>query len=291
MRRFLDPTNDLTFKRLFGTEKNKGILIAFLNAIFEGVHPKIEDVSFQTLNQYPEITTLAQSIVDVSCRDSEGNQVIIEMQCYGDSDFLQRACFYASRAYISQKTKKNVYDELNPVRFLAILERSLFPEDVEYLSHNKILNIHTHECHIKQFSYSFLELSKIDKTLEESKTLIEKWVYFFKCAPKTTEEELKIIARDYPPVREAYHALEQYHYTKEELEEYYRLDRNANAIATSLSDERKKGKAEGLAEGEAKGKAEATREMVMRLHQQGVDKNIIATAAQVSLEEVEKILK
>jgi hypothetical protein len=49
MRRFLDPKNDLTFKRLFRTEKNKGILLAFLNDIFEGVHPKIEDMSFQPL--------------------------------------------------------------------------------------------------------------------------------------------------------------------------------------------------------------------------------------------------
>jgi predicted transposase/invertase (TIGR01784 family) len=115
MRRFLDPKNDLIFRRLFGTEKNKGILLAFLNDIVEGVHPKIEDVSFQPLNQYPDIRTLPQGIVDLSCRDSEGNQLIIEMQYYGDSEFLQRACFYTSCVYVSQKTKRNKYDGLNPV--------------------------------------------------------------------------------------------------------------------------------------------------------------------------------
>jgi hypothetical protein len=74
MKRFLDPKNDLTFKRLFGTEKNKGILLAFLKDIFEGVHPKIEDVSFQRLNQCPEIRALAEGVVGLSCRDSEGNR-------------------------------------------------------------------------------------------------------------------------------------------------------------------------------------------------------------------------
>jgi predicted transposase/invertase (TIGR01784 family) len=172
------------------------------------------------------------------------------------------------------------------VRFLAILERSLFPDDPDYLSHDKILNIRTHKCRIEAFFYSFLELGKIDKSLEESQTTIDKWAYFFKHATKTTEEELEAISRDYPPVREAYRELEQYNYTKEELEEYNRLDRNVNAIATSISDAEKKGEAKGKAEG----KAEIQREMVMSFSQQGVDKNIIATAAHLSLEEVEQIL-
>jgi hypothetical protein len=55
MRRFLDPKNDLTFKRLFGTKKNKGILLAFLNDIFKGVHPQIEDMNFLSLQ--PSVKT------------------------------------------------------------------------------------------------------------------------------------------------------------------------------------------------------------------------------------------
>jgi hypothetical protein len=80
MRRFLNPKNDLTFRHLFGLEKNKGILLAFLNDVFAGVHPKTKDASFQNLNQYPEIRTFAQRIVDLSCHDSEGKQFIIEME-------------------------------------------------------------------------------------------------------------------------------------------------------------------------------------------------------------------
>jgi hypothetical protein len=162
MRRFLNPKNDLTFRHLFGLEKNKGTLLAFLNDVFDGVHPKIEDVSFQNLNPYPEIRTFAQRI-----------------------------------------------------------------------------DIRTHQCCLEQFSHTFLELGKINKTLEESKTMVEKWAYFFKHATKTTEEELEAIARDYPPVWEAYRALERYDYTKGELDEYLRLGRNASAIATSIADTEK----------------------------------------------------
>jgi predicted transposase/invertase (TIGR01784 family) len=314
MRRFLDPKNDLTFKRLFGTEKNKGILLAFLNDIFDGVHPKIEDVSFQPLNKYPEIKTFTQGIVDLSCRDIEGNQLIIEMQCYGDSEFLQRACFYTSCVYIGQKTQGKKYDELKPVRFLAILERSLFSDDADYLSHDKILNIRTHQCRLKQFSFSFFELSKINKNFEDSRTAIEKWAYFFKNATEITDKELEAIANDRSPVKDAYYALEQYNYTKEELETYNYYDRNASAITTSLSDAKAEGKAEGLAEGraeglaegkaeglaegltkglaegEAKGIAETKREMVVEMHHKGIDKNVIVEISHLALEEVEQII-
>jgi predicted transposase/invertase (TIGR01784 family) len=278
MKEFLDPKNDLTFRRLFGNEKNKGILLAFLNDVFDGVHPKIEDVSFQRLNQYPEIRALAEGIVDLACRDSEGNQIIIEMQCYGDSEFIQRACFYSSCVYVSQKTQENKYDDLKPVRFLAILEGSLFPNNPAYLSHDKLLNVVTHECRIQQFSYSFLELGKINKSLEESKTMIEKWAYFFKHATKTTDEELKALARDYPPVWEAYRALERYNYTKEELDEYLRFDRSASAIATSISD------------AEKKGESKKAREIVFEMHREGLDKQVIAKVTHLSLEEVEQVL-
>ncbi|GHU16039.1 hypothetical protein FACS189472_00220 [Alphaproteobacteria bacterium] len=72
MQRFLNPKNDFAFKRLFGTEKNKKILITFLNDVFEGKHNKIEDVEFLKLNQDPEVASLRQSIVDVMAVISRG---------------------------------------------------------------------------------------------------------------------------------------------------------------------------------------------------------------------------
>jgi predicted transposase/invertase (TIGR01784 family) len=78
MRSFLDPKNDFAFKRLFGVEKHKNILIQFLNDIFEGVHPRIEDVEFLKTVQDPEIAVSRQSIVDVLCKDITGRQFIIE---------------------------------------------------------------------------------------------------------------------------------------------------------------------------------------------------------------------
>jgi predicted transposase/invertase (TIGR01784 family) len=280
--RFLDPKNDIPFKKLFGSNENKGILLAFLNDIFSGVYPKIEEVTPLSPNHIPEVITMAQSFVDVSCRDEEGNRYIVEMQCYSDSDFLQRACFYSSRAYINQKTEKRGYHDLNPVRFLAILKKSILPKEEMYLTHNQILSLRTYQCHMKQFSYSFLELGKIDKQPEECENMVEMWAYFFNHAPEVIAETLAKIAKEYPVIKQAFDVLERFKYTREEQERYDVLDMKADSLAVGLSDAEKMG--------EAKGEIKATQNMVIELHKQGVDKEIITKASGLSLEEVEQML-
>jgi predicted transposase YdaD len=126
--------------------------------------------------------------------------------------------------------------------------------------------------------------------LEESRTTIEKWAYFFKHAPEVDPDKLEEITEDYPPIGHAYQVLSEFNYTKEEMDEYYRLDRNADSIRSNLLGAERRGRAEGKAEGLAEGEAKAKRDMVLSLHHQGVDKNIIATAAGLSLGEVERVI-
>jgi predicted transposase/invertase (TIGR01784 family) len=283
---------------VFGIDKHKKILLAFLNDLFEGVHPKIKNLRFLPPHQDPEIAGLRQSIVDVLCRDVSGKQYIIEMQCAHDAAFLKRACYYASKAYISQMKPGQPFSDLEPVIFLAILEEKLFPKKQAYLSHHKLKDIFTNECDIDQFTFSFLELKKIEKSFEESKTFIEKWAYFLKHAPEVTEKELKKIAKDYPVLKSAYEALEEHNYSVEELREYDRCAMKADEIrnriaegeARGLAKGLVKGEAKGLAKGKAEGKAEEKRNMVLGMARKGIDKNTIAEIAQLSPEEVEQIL-
>jgi predicted transposase/invertase (TIGR01784 family) len=306
MERFLDPKNDYVFHRLFGTEKNKNILIEFLNAVFEGHEKPIEDLTFLKPHQEVEIAVLRESIVDVLCRDKEGTHFIVEMQCYWDRAFLKRSCFYACRAYINQKVKDIDYADLKPIRFLAILKESIFPHKKAYLSRHEYRDVFTNEQDIDDFAFTFLELDKIDKTLSDSKTIIEKWVYFFKHAPDTTNEELMRLTREYPIISDAYQALDQFNYSVKEMDEFYRYDMKADEIKNRLAKGRAEGKAEGLAEGEAKGEAKglakgltegeakgetkAMRNMALELLRQGIDKTIIATATKLSPEELEQLM-
>ncbi len=99
LSKFLDPKNDVAFRRIFGTEKNKDILIHFLNDIlgFTGKNA-IQDIEFLSTIQDPDIASKKQSIVDVLCRDSSGVQYVCEMvrpeslrsYCLKGEEFIQK---------------------------------------------------------------------------------------------------------------------------------------------------------------------------------------------------------
>ena len=98
--KFLDPKNDFAFKRIFGSARNKGILVHFINDMlrFTGDNAVVEVVLLKTI-QDPEIASKKQSLVDVLCTDQKGSQYIIEMQVAKTKGFEKRAQYYAAKAY------------------------------------------------------------------------------------------------------------------------------------------------------------------------------------------------
>ena len=103
--KFLDPKNDLAFRRIFGTERNKDILIHFLNDIFGRTTDPIEEVTFLKETQPPEIQSQRVSIVDILYEDTLHNRFIIEMQVAKEKGFAKRAQYYAAKTYIEQREK------------------------------------------------------------------------------------------------------------------------------------------------------------------------------------------
>src|SRR5262245_672316 len=139
--KFLDPKNDYAFKTIFGTEKNKDILIHFLNDILafpEG--KKIKNVTFLKPIQDPEAVAKKKSIVDVLCSDEKGIQYIVEMQVARTVGFAKRAQYYAARAYSNQMNNGDSYHHLKEVIFLAITDFVMFPDKEPYKSDHVILD-------------------------------------------------------------------------------------------------------------------------------------------------------
>ena len=89
MQKFLNPRNDVAFKRIFGTEKNKDILIALVNEVLKKqFHRKIVDVTFLNTFQDPERKACKQSVVDIMCKDEDNCKYVIEMQVAEKAGFL-----------------------------------------------------------------------------------------------------------------------------------------------------------------------------------------------------------
>src|SRR5260221_11234770 len=139
--KFLDPKNDVAFKKIFGTEKNKDILIHFLNDMitFKESGP-IKEVSFLKTVQDPETAARKTSVVDILCKDEKGNQYIVEMQVAKQRGFEKRAQYYASKVYISQAHVGGEYQNLKEVIFLAISDFVMFPKKEAFKSDHVILD-------------------------------------------------------------------------------------------------------------------------------------------------------
>jgi predicted transposase/invertase (TIGR01784 family) len=304
--KFLDPKNDIAFKQVFGTEKNKDILIHFLNDMIpfpEGA--KIETVSFLKPSQDPDAAIRKQSIVDVLCVDEKGCQYIVEMQVASTKSFVKRAQYYAAKAYVNQMGVGEDYQNLKEIIFLAITDFVMFPDNPEYKTDHMILDKNSLEHNLKDFYFCFLELPKFKKSIHELTTPIEKWTYFFKHAPKTSLEELREVIGDYPIIEKAYNVLNQFFWSKQELDFYeweLKRKRDENAVYAYKVDEGfakgkaegfAKGKAEGFTEGEAAGEARGAQNAIRRIAAdflaQGIDVATIQAVTKLSPEEIESL--
>ena len=235
LTKYLDPTNDVAFKKIFGTEKNKDILIHFLNDIlvFRSKQPIVE-VEFLKPEQNPEIASQKTSIVDILCKDEKGGLYIVEMQVARTKGFEKRAQYYASKTYCSQAGIGDKYPDLKEVIFIAIADFIMFPDKKRYKSDHVILDRESHEHDLKDFTFTFIELPKFKKTIDKLSSIEEKWCYFFKHAQETSAEQLdKIIGKDLI-IQKAYKALDRFHWSPEALLSYEESEKRINDYLSSL---------------------------------------------------------
>ncbi|WP_341819985.1 Rpn family recombination-promoting nuclease/putative transposase [Wolbachia endosymbiont (group A) of Cydia strobilella] len=250
LSKFLDPKNDVAFRRIFGTEKNKDILIHFLNDIlgFTG-KDEIKEIEFLSTIQDAEIASKKQSIVDVLCRNENGVQVIVEMQVAKTKGFEKRAQYYAAKAYSRQADKGDQYQGLKEIIFIAIADCILFPNKSEYKSDHVMLDKDSYEHDLKDFYFTFIELPKFPKTKEDQlESIVEKWIYYFKYADETSEEELEKIIGSDVIIKKAYEELNRFNWSEKEFiayeQEIKRIRDERAVLEQKLDDAKKEGKIE-----------------------------------------------
>ena len=177
------------------SEQKKTKIFSFLNELIEFQGFPIQKVTFLDPNQLPDIKEDKVSIVDILCEDEKGHRYMVEMQVGKQKGFEKRAQYYASKAYCSQMGVNQKYETLKAVIFLAIIDFIMFPKKEDYKSDHEILDKKTHEHDLKDFSFTFLELPKFNKTINQLNNPIEMWMYFFKHAVETSREDLHKLAQ------------------------------------------------------------------------------------------------
>ncbi len=215
---FADPKNDLAFKKIFGDEKHKNILISFLNSVLD-FHDgfAIVDVTLANPYQIPKIPELKETILDIKATNKNKDTFIVEMQRKDLGNFAKRSLYYTSKAYVEQLPKSKNYSLLKKVYFIGILNFTIF-ENQSYISRHLIINQETNTQDLKDFEFSFIELPKFTKELEELESMLDKWIYFIKNA-----SDLSVIPAQYQNLedfKEAFTIATQTTWDIKELELY-----------------------------------------------------------------------
>jgi predicted transposase/invertase (TIGR01784 family) len=268
---FADPRTDFAFKKIFGNDQAKDVLISFLNAVL-GLDAAHAVVDVTILNPYeaPKTKYMRASYVDVKCVDARGISYIVEMQVAYVAGFEKRVIYNASKAYGNQLLVGEAYPKLNQVISINILDFILFDDFTHYLSCHQIQETITGNSYLDEIRYYFIELPKFGKTEEELETVIDKWIYFIKHTRHLDRVPAKL---DEPAFRKAFELANRANMTPEELEHY------EDSVLVML-DER------GRIDGAEQNKA---REIARSMRRDGVDTTLIAKWTGLAVDDIEKL--
>ncbi|MDT9339987.1 Rpn family recombination-promoting nuclease/putative transposase [Trichodesmium erythraeum 21-75] len=192
--KFINPKVDYAFKKIFGSEQGKEILISFLNAIIYNGEKTIKDLTIVNPFNPGEIISLKDTYLDVKAVLFDCSIVIIEMQMARMTAFNKRVAYNLSKAYANQLDKGDNYPLLNPAIALTITDFILFKNTVNNINKDDYINkfvfqeeTKKYKCLEKELRLIFVELPKFKKSLSELKNLTDKWIYFLQEAASFDE--------------------------------------------------------------------------------------------------------
>jgi predicted transposase/invertase (TIGR01784 family) len=311
--RYINPYTDFGFKRLFGTEMNKDLLISFLNALFNNSEREIKDVQYLNGEHLGDGYADRRAVFDVYCQAADGSRFIVEMQKAEQAYFKDRSIYYSSFAIREQAPKGEWDYHLEDVYTVGILNFT-FPDD-EYASDTyrheiKLKDVEDNHVFYDKLTFLYLEMPKFQKTEEELVTMFDKWMFVLKNLSRLLERPKALQDRIFTKLFEQ---AEIARYSMAERREYVesrkimwdnystfktavdkglaeglvkgRAEGLADGLAEGLAKGLAKGRAEGLADGLSKGKKEANRESARKMRSKGMPADIIAEITGLSIEE------
>ena len=270
--RYLDPKNDLTFKRIFGEHPH--LLKSFLNAVMPLTEDnKIVSLEYLPAELVPEIPIFKNSIVDVRCMDEKGQQFIVEMRMLWTDGFKSRVLFNASKAYIKQVGKGIQYKGLQPVYSLNIINENFDKKSENYLHHYKIIHTLESEKVIEGLEFIFIELPKFTSKKFTDKRLQVLWLRFLS-EISDQQEGISSDFLDVPELKEASDLILESALTKGELETYDKYWDYISTEKTMMADSFETGMEQGEERGILKGIKQGLEQGIEQGIKQGFEKGI-----------------
>ena len=278
--------NDYAFKKLFGTEENKDIMIEFLSLVTLLSKDDFDDVRIENTEQIPRFYNDKTGRLDIKIRLNDGRKIDVEMQNAYFNYYPKRSIFYCSKLIHEHFMNGFQYAQLKKCIAINVLNspfkltrkvHSIYQirETEEQTLLDELLEIH------------FLDLTKLQK---DNLTSLEKWLMFIKTDSK---EERSMLAQENPVMTKANQVMDIFYLDEQERKRYEAAWEYESDRLSMINESEMKGLERGLAEGKSLGLAEGSRQKALEtariLKQLGDPVQKIMQATGLTGEEIEKL--
>ena len=181
--KYFNPYTDFGFKKLFGEEGSKDLLIDFLNQLLP-IHHQIQQLTFKNPENLADTITERKAIFDIYCESRTGDKFIVEMQKAKIKYFKDRALFYSTFPIREQSEKGDWSFQLLPIYFIAILDfeydENTTPNRISKFRRDVCLKDQDGDIFFDKLNFKFLQMPLFNKQEDELITHFDKWLYFLK---------------------------------------------------------------------------------------------------------------
>ena len=284
--KYFNPYTDFGFKKLFGEEASKDLLIDFLNQLLPP-HHQIASVNFKNPENMADTEEERKSIFDIYCESQNGERFIVEMQKAKMQFFKDRSLFYSTFP-VREQGKKGAWDfRLLPVYFIAILDFIYDEkEDERKFRRDVCLKDQDGEVFYDKLHFKFLQMPLFTQQEQELETHFDKWVYFLKHLEDF--DHIPAILNE-PIFQKGFDIAEVSHLSSDQYDAYLKsvLSYNeAKAVTdTAFMDGEKKGREEGREEGQLAEKLETANTMLAK----GFDVATISEITKLTIPQIEAL--
>ena len=291
--RYVNPYTDFGFKKLFGTELNKELLISLLNALFDRSAQQSPNEPRQVVKDLKYLPTekleafgMRRAVFDVYCEGENGEKFIVEMQKASQDFFRDRSVFYSAFPIIEQGKAGADWDfHLNNVYTIGILN-FVFPGD-EYdkdCFHHEVKLMDVEDKHVfyDKLTYVYLEMPKFKKTEDELVSMYDKWLFVLKNLTRLMERPVALQERVFTRLFEQ---AEIARFTPDETRIYEESLKHYRDMRNVVNSAERRGREEGREEGRKDAKYETAGKMKAK----GFASADIAEITGLTTEEIESI--
>ena len=279
--RYISLLTDFGFKRIFGTDPNKELLINFLNSLFDG-EEVIKDVKYLNSENVGDVYAERKAIFDVYCENEKGEKFIVEMQNAYQTFFKDRSLFYSTFPIREQAPKGSDWNFcLKKVYVVALLNYKMSDEafDSSDTIHTiALMDTKTNKVFNAKLMFKYVEVGRFDKTDEELTSLSDKWMYVLKNLSRLDNRPAALREKIFSKL---FAAASVARFTPTELREYEDSLKAYRDIKNSLDTAKEEGREEG--------REQRNIEIAKKMLAAGMDIDIIINMTDLSKDEIEKL--